>query len=73
MQEVEDVLQQGQQGQQAQRVTWEEGYSAPLYARVHMRLGMWQWTTNSSEARPSGGQGFGRVMRPPATLLWPAV
>lgn len=28
---------------------WEEGYSAPLYARIYMRLGMWKWTITSSE------------------------
>ena len=46
VQEVEGALQG-----QTPAITWEEGYSAPLYARVHMRLGMWQWTINSSEAR----------------------
>lgn len=29
-----------------------EGYKAPLIARVHLRLGMWQWTINA-EARIS--------------------
>ena len=37
------------QGRGEAAVSWEEGYSAPLYARMHMRLGMWQWTVNSSE------------------------
>ena len=45
VEEVEEVL----QGRGEAAVSWEEGYSAPLYARVHMRLGMWQWTVNSSE------------------------
>ena len=45
MEEVEGVL----QGRAEGGPSWEEGYSAPLYARVHMRLGMWQWTINSSE------------------------
>ena len=46
VQEVEGALQGP-----TQPVPWEEGYSAPLYARVHMRLGMWQWTINSSQVR----------------------
>ena len=45
VEEVEEVL----QGRGEAAVSWEEGYSAPLYARVHMRLGMWQWTINNSE------------------------
>ena len=49
--EIEGALHAQSQGQ-TQRTTWEEGYSAPLYARVHMRLGMWQWTINSSQVLP---------------------
>ena len=34
-------------------ISWEEGYSAPLYARICMRLGMWKWTITSEEVRAS--------------------
>ena len=47
VQEVEEVASTNRQPGQ---LMWEEGYSAPLYARIYMRLGMWKWTITSSEA-----------------------
>lgn len=48
VQEVEEAA--ASDSQQGKPLAWEEGYSAPLYARTYMRLGMWKWTITSSEA-----------------------
>ena len=47
---VQEVEEAASAGMQPGQLMWEEGYSAPLYARIYMRLGMWKWTITSSEA-----------------------